>query len=60
MKDPRINLFLDFFSSEMGAKFVDEDGNDIIDEELSLCKGCWCMTRTFKKDNTCLKCGEKK
>lgn len=57
-KDPKLNLFLDFFSSEMGATFIDADtGEPLIDSELTLCKGCWCMTRTYLKDNTCLKCG---
>ena len=59
-KDPRVNLFLDFFSSQLGTKFVDEKGNNLIDDKPTLCKGCHCMTRTFKKDNTCLKCGERK
>ena len=59
-KDPRINLFLDFFSSQMGARIVDEDGNNIIEEKPTLCKQCQCATKTLKKDNTCLKCGAKK
>lgn len=60
-KDPRLNPFLDFFSTQLGANFVDADtGEEIIDNDLTLCKGCYCMTRTNKRDNTCLKCGAEK
>ena len=57
-KDPRTNPFLDFFTSQ-GIKFIDydENGEPLVDEELTLCESCQCMTRTLKKDNTCLKCG---
>ena len=58
-KDARVNPFLDFFS-KMGVKFVDEAGDNLIDEKLTLCHGCQSMTRTLKIDNTCLKCGAKK
>ena len=55
------NLLMDFFTSQ-GVKFVDYDGDGepLVDEELTLCESCQCMTRTFKKDNTCLKCGARK
>lgn len=60
-KDPRMNPFMEFFSRELGVTFIDGDtGEPTIDEELTLCKGCYCMTRTLKRDNTCLKCGAKK
>ena len=59
-KDPRLNPFLGFFSSQ-GVKFRDyETGEPLIDEELTLCSRCYCMTKTLKKDNTCLKCGAPK
>lgn len=60
-KGPRTNAFMDFLSGELGVTFVDGDtGGPDIAEELTLCKECWCMTRTFKKYNTCLKCGAEK
>lgn len=60
-KDPRMNALMDFFSSELGATFVDADTREnLIDDDLTLCKNCYCMTRTYKKDNTCLKCGAEK
>lgn len=59
-KDPMLNPFLEFFSSQ-GVKFRDsETGEPLVDEELTLCKNCYCMTKTYKKDNTCLKCGARK
>ena len=59
-KDPRLNALLDFFSSQ-GAKFVDADTREpLVDDNLTLCTNCWCMTRTYKRDNTCLKCGAEK
>lgn len=60
MKDPRMNPLLEFFSSQ-GVKFVDaETGELMIDENVTLCEGCWGMTKTNLKDNTCMKCGAKK
>ena len=32
--------------------------NDIASKEISLCHGCYCMTRTI--DKKCAKCGAKK
>lgn len=59
-KDSRLNPFLDFFTSQ-GVKFTDfETGESLVDEDLTLCENCYCMTRTYKKDNTCLKCGARK
>lgn len=59
-KDPKMNAFLDFFSSQ-GMKFIDADtGESLVDNALSLCGACHCMTKTYKKDNTCLKCGAEK
>lgn len=55
-----VRAFMEFFEGQ-GAKFIDsETGKPLIDPELSLCKSCYCMTRTFIKDNTCMKCGGKK
>ncbi len=55
-----MNPFLDLFTSQ-GIKFIDYvDGEPIVDDTLSLCENCLCITRTNRKDNTCLKCGAKK
>ena len=52
--------FMQFFEGQ-GVKFVDhETGKPLIDSKLSLCESCHCMTKTFTKDNTCMKCGGKK
>ena len=60
MSDLKLNLLMDFFSDQ-GATFVDADTREpIVDTNLTLCKGCWCMTKTNKKNNSCLKCGAKK
>lgn len=60
MKDLRMNAFLDFFSGQ-GFSFVDGDtGESLVDNTLTLCEDCCCMTKTLKKDNTCLKCGAKR
>lgn len=59
-KDARFNPFLEFFSSQ-GVKFTNSETSEpLIDEDLTLCTNCYCMTKTYKKDNTCLKCGATK
>ena len=54
-------------STDGGHDYIMRSGNwqdmeDLseYDDNISLCRGCWCMTRTNKKNNTCLKCGAKK
>lgn len=51
---------MDFFESQ-GVRFVDVDsGEHLVSDDVSLCEECWCMTKTFNRDNTCMKCGAKK
>lgn len=55
-----VKAFMEFFEGQ-GFKFVDADTREpLIDSKLSLCDGCNCMTKTFTRDNTCMKCGAKK
>lgn len=55
-----VKAFMSFFEGQ-GVKFVDhKTGKPLIDSKLSLCDSCNCMTKTFTKDNTCMKCGAKK
>lgn len=72
--DPKTKLFMEFFSKEMGVKFVDADtGEEIkVEEEhetmvntqiLTRCDSCNCITYTMMDDDGnryCGKCGGKK
>lgn len=62
--DMKSRAFLDGMIDVLGCRPIDgKTGEDIVDMELTLCdadNGCNCMTRTLKRDNTCMKCGAKK
>ena len=57
-------VFLEGIIDVLNMHPIDGDtGEDLVDMELTLCDaddGCNQMTRTLKRDNTCLKCGAKK